>query len=197
MALSSFSSKLRCTIGDCSFALRPPPLAPVRSKGESFPQRGIICAKTTPLSTAFCEKTVLLQTLQHKILHIYRLVVENRRSSGCSPGRKQNCKRRLYCTSILHNGAAAKRERQRVRLAPNRQRGGFVLEYFDRSTGPMGLHQSLFFVLHRPRRFSFSCEKKRRGVDTVPSSFPCAQEKKKWGARSFPIVSSNKFRKYR
>ena len=25
------------------------------------------------------------------------------------------------------------------------------------------LHQSLFFILHRPRRFSFSCEKKRRG----------------------------------
>ena len=90
---------------------------------------------------------------------------------------------------ILRASILCLRERQRlgmpggVCLVPKRQRDCSALEYFDRSTGPMGLHQSLFFVLHRPRRFSFSCEKKRRGVDTVLSSFPCAQEKKKWGAR--------------
>ena len=53
-------------------------------------------------------------------------------------------------------------------VCPTCTRLGYVLYaamFGNDSAVSADLIQSLFFVLHRPRRFSFSCEKKRRGVE--------------------------------
>ena len=68
----------------------------------------------------------------------------------------------LFCAE----GAPAEREGRCVCPVPNWEM--FCEKSCAETTArsAASLIQSLFFVLHRPRRFSFSCEKKRRGVES-------------------------------